>query len=148
MLLRQRIMYTHVANARKAVIVQKLSDADIRNLRCLGWQIKSQHLKAQGSTPDLGACQKQGKLGQNPGQLLTPTSQMVANNGLTAGVAQTPAQASIIGNSAKMAPLPGLPGSAAQGPVNNYGPLSTGPGPVALDGNHSRGLPKQMGALG
>ena len=40
------------------------------------------------------------------------------------------------GNSAKMPTLPGM-GTAAQGPINTKGPLSTGPGPVALDGNHA-----------
>lgn len=51
------------------------------------------------------------------------------------------------GNSAKMPTLPGM-GTAAQGPINTHGPLSTGLGAVALDGNHAAGVAKQKGSMG
>jgi hypothetical protein len=129
----------------------QLTDSDIRNLRNLRWQIQSAELRKQAGTPGSGACQKQGNLGQNPVQLQTPTSHLVANQGLMGqapqqSLQQPPPQPEG-GNSARMATLPGPPGSVAQGPVNNYGPLSTGAGPVALDGNHARGLSKSMGML-
>lgn len=57
------------------------------------------------------------------------------------------AQNRMQGNSAKMVTLPGM-GTAAQGPINTHGPLSTGLGAVALDGNHAAGVAKQQGTMG